>query len=98
MGTNCALLVADLFLFSYERDFMKSLSIDNQAGIIEAFNSVSKYLDDLLNIDNLYFEAVVNQIYPPGLTLYKDNASDTEALFSNLHLSVSNGLVSSKLL
>ena len=35
MGTNCAPLVADLFLFCYERDFMLSLS-DNQADIIEA--------------------------------------------------------------
>ena len=31
MGTNCAPLVADLFLFCYERDFMTSLSDDNQA-------------------------------------------------------------------
>ena len=37
MGTNCAPLVADLFLFCYERDFMKSLSRENQADIIEAF-------------------------------------------------------------
>ena len=42
MGTNCAPLVADLFLFCYERDFMKSLSPENQADIIEAFNSISR--------------------------------------------------------
>ena len=41
------------FLFCYERDFMKSLSRENQADIIEAFNLTSKYLDDLLNIDNI---------------------------------------------
>ena len=45
MGTNCAPLVADLFLFCYERDFMLSLSDNNQADI-EAFNSTSRYLDD----------------------------------------------------
>ena len=56
MGTNCAPLVADLFLVCYERDFMTSLSDHNQANIIEAFNSTSRYLDDLLNIDNPYFE------------------------------------------
>ena len=61
MGTNCD-LVADLFLFCYERDFMTSLSNDNQADIIEAFNSNSRYLDDVLNIDNSYFERMVNQI------------------------------------
>ena len=53
MGTNCAPLVADLFLSCYERDFMLSLSEDNQSGVIEAFNSTSRYMDDLLNIDNI---------------------------------------------
>ena len=52
MGTNCAPLVADLILFCYERDFMLSLSEDNQSGVIEAFNSTSRYPDDLLNIDH----------------------------------------------
>ena len=48
MGTNCAPLVADLFC--YERDFMLSLSDNNQTDIIEAVNSTSRYLDDLLLI------------------------------------------------
>ena len=61
MDTNCAPLVADLFLICYERDFMTSLSDVKQAEIIEAFNSTSRYLDDLLNIDNPYFEGMVNQ-------------------------------------
>ena len=56
MVTNCAPFVADLFLFCYGRDFMSSRSYDNQADIIEAFNSTSGYLDGLLNIDNPYFE------------------------------------------
>ena len=81
MGTNCAPLVADLFLYCYERDFMDSLNQDNQADVIEAFNSTSRYLDDLLNIDNPYFEGMVNQIYPPELQLNKANISDTEAPF-----------------
>ena len=71
MGTNCAPLVADLFLFCYERDFMFSLSDNNQTDIIEAFNSTSRYLDDLLNIDNPYFEQMVGQIYPTELQLNK---------------------------
>ena len=56
MGSNCAPLVADLFLFCYERDFMLSLSNNTQADVIGAFNSISRYLDDLLNIDNPYCE------------------------------------------
>ena len=67
MGTNCAPLVADLFLFCYVIDFMTSLSDVKQAEIIEAFKSTSRYLDDLLNIDNPYFEGMVNRIYPPEL-------------------------------
>ena len=86
MGTNCAPLVADLFLFCYERDFMLSLSDNNQADIIEAFNSTSRYLDDLLNIDNPYFEQMVGQIYPTELQLNKANSSDTEAPFFGLEL------------
>ena len=71
MGTNCAPLVADLFLYCYEIDVMDSLNHDNQADVIEAFNYTSRYLDDLLNIDNPYFEGMVNQIYPPELQLKK---------------------------
>ena len=93
MGTNCAPLVADLFLFCYERDFMTSLSDVKQAELIEAFKSTSRYLDDLLNIDNLYFEGMVNNIYPPKLQLNKANTADTEAPFLDLHLSISNGFV-----
>ena len=60
MGTHCAPLVADLFLFCYERDFMLSLSEDNRSDVVEAFNSTSLYLDDLLNIDNNFFDSMVN--------------------------------------
>ena len=78
MGTNCAPLVADLFLFCYERDFMLSLSDDNQSEVIEAFNSTSRYLDDLLNTDNNFFDSMVNHIYPAELQLNKAKVSDTE--------------------
>ena len=64
MGTICAPLFADLILFCFERDFMLSLSDKNQTDINAAFNSTSRYLGDLLNIDTPYFEQMVNQIYP----------------------------------
>ena len=97
MGTNCDPLVADLFLFCYERDFMPSLSDVKQAEIIEAFKTTSRNLDDLLNIDNPYFESVVNSIYSPELQLNKANTADTEAPFLDLHLSISKGFVSSNI-
>ena len=70
MGTKCAPLVDDLFLFCYDRDFVQDLYNDNQADI-KAFNSTSRYLDNLLNIDNPYFEGMVNQIYTPYCNLIK---------------------------
>ena len=76
---------------------MLSLSDNNQADIIEAFNSTSRYLDDLLNIDNPYFEQMVCQIYPTELQLNKAIFSDTEAPFLDLNLSITNGIVSSTL-
>ena len=56
-----------------------------------------RYLDDLLNIDNPYFEGMVNQTYPPELQLNMANTSDTDAPFLDLHLSISNDFVSSKI-
>ena len=97
MGTNCAPLVADLFLFCYERDLMLSLSKDNQSDVIEAFNSTSRYLDDLLYIDNNFFDRMDNRIYPSELQLNKANVSDTEASFLDLHLSISDGFVQTKI-
>ena len=81
MGTNCAPLVAVLFLFCYERDFMLSLSDDNQSEV---------WINDLLNIDNTFFDSMVNHIYPSELQLNKANVSDTEASFLDLHLSISD--------
>ena len=66
MSTNCAPLVADYFCFVM-RDFMLFISDNNQTGVIEACNSTSRYLDDLLNINKPYFEQMVDQIYPTEL-------------------------------
>ena len=96
MVTNCAPLVAYIFLFCYERDFMMSLSDDEQADVIDSFNTTSRYLDDILNINNVYFDNMVSQIYPSELQLNKANTSDTKAAFSDLHLSISNDKVSTK--
>ena len=97
MGTNCAPLVADIFLFCYERDFMMSLSDDKQADIIDAFNTTSRYLDDISNINNVCFDNMFSQIYPSELQLNKANTSDTRATFLDLHLSISNDIVPTKI-
>ena len=76
---------------------MLSLSEDNQSDIIEAFNSTSRYLDDLLNIDNNFFDSMVDSICSSELQLNKANVSDTEASFLDLHLSISDGFVKTKI-
>ena len=76
---------------------MMSLSDDKQAGVIDTFNTTSSYFDDILNIENVYFENMVSQIYPSELQLNKANTSDTKAAFLDLHLSNSNDIVSTKI-
>ena len=73
---------------------MMYFSGDKQADIIDAFNTTSRYLDDILIIDNVYFENMVSQIYSSELQLNKANTSDTEATFLDLHLSIFNDIVS----
>ena len=76
---------------------MVSLYDDKQADIIDAFNTLSRYLDDILNINNVYFDTMVNQIYPLELQLNKAKTSNTEVAFLDLHLSISNNIVSTKI-
>ena len=65
--------------------------------MINALNSAFRYLDDLLNIDNIHFEQTVHRLHPSDLQLNKANASDTKAAFLNLTLSIHNYTVSTKI-
>ena len=56
---------------------MMSLSDDKQANVIYAFNTTSRYLDDIININNVFLDNMVSQIYPSELQLTKANTSDT---------------------
>ena len=55
---------------------MMSLSDDKQADVIDALNTTSRYLDDILNINNVCFDNMLSQIYPSELQLNKANASE----------------------
>ena len=74
-----------------------SLSDVEQADVIDVFNTTSIYLDDILNINNVYSDNMVSQIYPSELLLNKANTFDTKAAFLDLHLSISNDIVSTKI-
>ena len=76
---------------------MMSLSDDKQADVIDAFNTTSRYLDDILNINTVYFDNMVSQIYLLELQLNKANTFDTEAAFLYLRLVISNDIVSTKI-
>ena len=65
--------------------------------IIDVYNTTSRYLDDTLNIGDVYFDNMVSQMYPSELQLNKANTSDTEVTFLDLHLSISNDIVSTKI-
>ena len=73
-----------------------SLSEEKQSDVNEAFSSKSRYLSDLLNIDNKYLDGLSHQIYPSALQLDKANSSEMEAPFLDLHLSILDGFISCK--
>ena len=97
MGTNCAPLVADLFLYCYERDFRLGLNPISQSEVITAFNDTSRYLDGIFNIDNPYFDNMISSIYPKELKLIKANISNNSAAFLDLDISINNGKISTKI-
>ena len=74
-----------------------SLSDDKQADVIDAFNTTSRYLDDILDINNVYFDNMVSQIYPSELQLNKAKTFDTVASILDLNLSISNDTVSTEI-
>ena len=55
-----------------------SLSVDKQVDIINTFSTASRYLDGIININDIYFDNMVSQIYPSELQPNKANTSDTE--------------------
>ena len=75
---------------------MLNLVPDTQSDVIKAFNNTSRYLDDILNIDNPFIASLVNTIYPKELQLNKANKGDTTASFLDLHRSLENGRIISK--
>ena len=88
------LLFLQICFFFFFFFVMRSLSREKQADIIGAFNSTSRYLDDLLNIDNIYFDQMADRIYHTEFQLNRANSSDTEAPFLDLNLCISNDTVS----
>ena len=85
MGTNCAPLIADLFLYCYERNFMSNLQKSKRFDLINKLNDTSRYLYDIFTIDSPEFAEHIPDIYPREFQLNKANTSDKETYMANAH-------------
>ena len=96
MGMCCAPLLANLFLMSYEYDFMKTLEKENLDDA-KNFSSTFRYIDDLISLNNKDFEKYLNKIYPPELSITKETKSDKEASYLDLSITIENDKFHTKL-
>ena len=88
MGTNCAPLLADIFLYSYEVEFIQSLLSAGKKRLASKFNFTYRYIDDVLSINNPYFKSYRGQIYPPELEIKHTTDSNTSAPYLDLLLQI----------
>ena len=88
MGTNCAPLRADIFLYSYEAEFIQSLLSTGRKRLASQFNFTNRYIDDVLSINNANFEYYLGQMYPPELEIKDTTESNTSAFYLDLLLSI----------
>ena len=86
MGTNCAPLLADLFLYSYESEFLQKLVKDKKIHEARAFNFTYRYIDDVLSINNSRFAEFLPLIYPPELEVKETTDTASSASFLDLYL------------
>ena len=98
MGTNCAPLHANLFLYSYEADFIQGLLKKNEKKLARSFNFTFRYIDDVLSINNYRFCDFVDRIYPNEIERKDTTDTDRSASYLDLHLEIdSEGRLRTKL-
>ena len=98
MGSNCALLLADLFLYSYEAEFIQKLLSQKQKQLASSFNLTFRYIDDVLSINNNNFHNYVHMIYPSELEIKDTTESRTCASYLDILLNIDkNGKLTTKL-
>ena len=88
MGTNCAPLLADIFLYSYKAEFTQSLLLTGKKKIASQFNFTYRYIDDELSINYQDFENYLGQTYPAELEIKDMAESNTSATYLDLLLSI----------
>ena len=84
MGTNCAPLLADLFLYSYENEFLDKLITEGKRKLARKFNQPYRYIDDLISFNNKRFKEFISDIYPKELTISETTESTSVASYLDL--------------
>ena len=84
MGTNCAPLLADLFLYSYENEFLDKLVKEGKRKLARRFNLSYRYIDDLISFNNKRFKEFISDIYPKELTISETTESTSVASYLDL--------------
>ena len=98
MGTKCAPLLADLFLYSYEADFIQGLLQKNEKKLARSFNFTFRYIDDVLTLNDARFGDFLDRIYPIELEIKDTTDTDRSASYLDLHLEIdSEGRLRTKL-
>ena len=91
MGTNCAPLLADLFLYSYENEFLDNMIRSGHRRLAKSFKLCYRYIDDLIVFNNKKFLDYLKEIYPSQLTVEKANKSDHLADYLDLTFIIDSG-------
>ena len=90
MGTDCAPVLANLFLFYYEYQYMKEL-IKNNLRLAKRFNYTMRYIDALLTLNNNVFADEIAHIYPPELELKRTTECPTKLSYLDVMITIDNG-------
>lgn len=89
MGTDCAPFVANLFLYSYEFEFLYNKLVKKEFSVLRLFNYTCRYIDDLVTINNdNQLKLYANEIYPPEMKLTSDSKNDLEVDYLDLSLEI----------
>ena len=86
MGTNCTLLLADLFLYFSENEFLDKLIKEGKRKLARKFNLSYRYIDDLISFNNNRFKEFISDIYPKELTISETTESTSFASYLDLIL------------
>ena len=97
MGTNCAPLLADLFLYSYEAEFVQSILQAGKKHLAQQFNFTYRYIDDVLSLKNTKFAEYLEFIYPRELEIKETTETSASSSYLDCYLYIDNGKLTTRL-